>query len=81
MRGYFARHASDRSAAGWGSRSNPSAGWIAWLLWGGDAGRAWAERIVRAYEATTSGCRRFTHSTRAAQQQPPSDARGRSCRP
>lgn len=50
MRGYFARHASDRSAAGWGSRTNPSAGWIAWLLWGGDAGRAWAERIVRAYD-------------------------------
>jgi hypothetical protein len=50
MRGYFARHASDRSAAGWGSRSNPSAGWIAWLLWGGDPGRAWADRIVRAYD-------------------------------
>lgn len=50
MRGYFARHASDRQAEGWGNRRNPSAGWIAWLLWGGDPGRAWADRIVASYD-------------------------------
>lgn len=43
MVSYFARHEVDKKAEGWGSESDPSAGWIAWLLWGGDAGRRWAE--------------------------------------
>lgn len=47
MRAYFGRHDVDRKGEGWGDRKNPSAGWIAWLLWGGDAGRAWAEQIWR----------------------------------
>jgi hypothetical protein len=42
MHSYFARHAVDASAPGWGDPSDPSAGWIAWLLWGGDSGRTWA---------------------------------------
>lgn len=44
MYSYFARHAVDRKAAGerWNSDSDPSTGFIAWLLWGGDAGEAWA---------------------------------------
>ena len=42
MHAYFARHAVDASAPGWGDASDPSAGWIAWLLWGGDSGRTWA---------------------------------------
>jgi hypothetical protein len=42
MHSYFARHAVDASAPGWGDASAPSAGWIAWLLWGGDSGRTWA---------------------------------------
>jgi hypothetical protein len=50
MRAYFARHAVDKRAQGWGSRTNPSAGYIAWLLWGGDPGRRWADRIVAAYD-------------------------------
>lgn len=45
MVSYFARHAVDAQADGWEDRENPSAGWIAWLLWGGDPGRRWAERI------------------------------------
>lgn len=44
MSSYFARHAADRQAKGFGDSENPSAGWIAWLLWGGDEGRAWCER-------------------------------------
>ena len=39
---YFRRHAGDAQAPGWESETDPSAGWIAWLLWGGDAGRDWA---------------------------------------
>lgn len=44
MASYFARHAVDRQARGFGDKDDPSAGWIAWLLWGGDEGREWCER-------------------------------------
>ena len=46
MYSYFARHAVDKQSRShvWGSRTNPSAGYIAWLLWGGDEGQAWAAR-------------------------------------
>lgn len=44
MASYFARHEVDKDGAShqWNSNTDPSAGFIAWLLWGGDAGRAWA---------------------------------------
>lgn len=44
MKSYFARHAVDKQANGFGDKDNPSAGWIAWLLWGGDQGKDWCER-------------------------------------
>lgn len=46
MYSYFARHAVDKRVTSrvWGSRSDPSAGYIAWLLWGGDEGRDWVAR-------------------------------------
>ncbi len=53
MRSYFARHAVDAKAKGdesrgyWGDDSNPSAGWIAWLLWGADAGEKWVNSILK----------------------------------
>lgn len=43
MHSYFARHEVDKQGEGWGK---DSAGYIAWLLWGGDAGKAWAKRKV-----------------------------------
>lgn len=45
---WFARHgAQPRSLVRtWGDDVYPSAGWIAWNLWGGDACRAWADGIV-----------------------------------
>jgi Family of unknown function (DUF5872) len=42
MVSYFARHEVDKKGEGWGV---DSAGYIAWLLWGGDAGRTWANGI------------------------------------
>ncbi|WP_375394203.1 hypothetical protein [uncultured Sphingomonas sp.] len=44
MHGYFARHAVDKDGGThkWNSNDDPSAGFIAWLLWGGDAGEKWA---------------------------------------
>lgn len=47
MVSYFARHAVDAKAKNWGNASNPSPGWVAWLLWGGDAGRTWANKVNR----------------------------------
>lgn len=46
MHSYFARHAVDKNGKthSWDSKSDPSAGYIAWLLWGGDAGKTWADR-------------------------------------
>lgn len=43
MASYFARHAVDKEAPKFGNDDDPSAGYVAWLLWGGDAGRDWAE--------------------------------------
>lgn len=46
MHSYFARHAVDKQTKThqWDSDTDPSAGFIAWLLWGGDAGKEWADR-------------------------------------
>lgn len=44
MASYFARHAVDKQGEDFDDETNPSAGAIAWLLWGGDEGRDWAER-------------------------------------
>jgi hypothetical protein len=48
MNSYFSRHEIDKRAKGWnaGEEGFPTAGRIAWQLWGGDAGRDWAARIV-----------------------------------
>lgn len=44
---YFARHEVDKQADGFGDEADPSAGYIAWLLWGGDTGRDWAKEVKR----------------------------------
>jgi len=56
MRAYFTRHASDSKAEGYsqGEDGFPSAGRIAWDLWGGDAGAAWAERKVAELERASA---------------------------
>lgn len=49
MVSYFARHEVDKQAEGFspGEKGYPSAGRIAWALWGGDAGKAWANAKQR----------------------------------
>jgi hypothetical protein len=47
MNSYFSRHEVDKKGEGWGK---DSAGYIAWLLWGGDAGWSWAKKIIREQE-------------------------------
>lgn len=46
MVSYFARHEVDKQAEGFspGEEGYPSAGRIAWALWGGDPGKSWANR-------------------------------------
>lgn len=60
MVAYFERHAVDLEApaAKPGHPDYPSPGRIAWLLWGGDAGRRWAAKILKQearLEAETKG--------------------------
>ena len=45
MYSYFARHAVDKHGKDWANATKPSAGKIAWLLWGGDAAEAWIGRL------------------------------------
>jgi HK97 family phage prohead protease len=53
MSSYFARHAVDKEADGFrpGEDGYPSNGRIAWALWSGDSGEAWASRIIREASA------------------------------
>lgn len=52
MASYFARHVVDKQGQGWSPDQDgyPSAGRIAWALWGGDPGQTWAEKIVKQVE-------------------------------
>jgi len=53
MSSYFSRHEVDKQGEGWspGEDGFPSAGRIAWALWGGDPGRAWAEKVRRQMDS------------------------------
>ena len=46
MVSYFARHEVDKEGQGWSPSEDgyPSAGRIAWALWGGDPGKSWADK-------------------------------------
>lgn len=44
MAAFFSRHEKNKSGG------ENDAGYIAWLLWGGDAGRAWANRVIKMLE-------------------------------
>lgn len=48
---YFARHAVDKEGKGWADPAEPSAGYIAWLLWGGDDGKRWADAKRKTLDA------------------------------
>ena len=52
MVSFFARHEVDKQGEGFspGEKGYPSNGRIAWALWGGDAGKSWANRISKANE-------------------------------
>lgn len=56
MRSYFARHEVDKDAQGFrpGEDGFPSAGRIAWALWGGDPAQAWVESIIKSFSEEKS---------------------------
>ena len=52
MASFFSRHEKNKSieAKNKGTPWNDK-GYVAWLLWGGDPGRSWADKVVRQMEA------------------------------
>ena len=44
MSAFFSRHEKNKGGG------EDDAGFIAWLLWGGDPGRAWASRTLKMLE-------------------------------
>jgi hypothetical protein len=44
MAAFFSRHEKNKSGG------ENDAGYIAWALWGGDAGRTWANRVIKMVE-------------------------------
>ena len=57
MNSYFARHEVDKQGEGFspGEDGFPSAGRIAWALWGGDAGQSWASARAAQMDAADEG--------------------------
>lgn len=48
MRSFFARHEKNKNSMT--DKGEPGAGKIAWLLWGGDSGRSWANKVYKKME-------------------------------
>jgi hypothetical protein len=48
MKAFFDRHEVDKKGATWDEQGK---GWQAWNGWGGDAGYAWARKVVRQMES------------------------------
>lgn len=51
MHSFFSRHEVDKEGSTWDEGGK---GKQAWLGWGGDAGKAWAERILRSIDDMVS---------------------------
>ena len=49
MSAFFSRHEKNKSGG------EDDAGYISWMLWGGDAGRSWANRIIKMMESRQKG--------------------------
>lgn len=49
MNAWFARHSVDKRP-GWDKPGEETPGYVAWLLWGGDAGKEWSAKKVKELE-------------------------------
>ena len=50
MKAFFDRHQKNKKVER-GKKPWEDKGYVAWLLWGGDAGYAWARKVVKQMEA------------------------------
>lgn len=57
MANFFSRHEKNRGIGEKENDGGPTAGYIAWQLWGGDAGKTWANRILREQDSMKAGNR------------------------
>lgn len=57
MHSFFSRHEVDKQGQGYspGEEGYPSAGRIAWALWGGDPGQSWARAITNRIKSMEKG--------------------------
>lgn len=53
MKAFFDRHEKN-AQIGKGKEPHEDKGYVAWLLWGGDPGRSWANKIIADAEKTES---------------------------
>jgi hypothetical protein len=60
MRAFFSRHAQH----GEHRQDKTSAAYISWLLWGGNAGRAWANSVIKEYESKQKRMRKSSEVAR-----------------
>jgi HK97 family phage prohead protease len=54
MNAWFSRHESASKSPGWNTPGDEKPGYVAWLLWGGDAAKNWSARKVKALESDRS---------------------------
>jgi len=66
MHSFFSRHEVDKKGQGFqqGEDGFPSAGRIAWALWGGDAGQTWAADKVKGMQASAPETKKVTLAVR-----------------
>ena len=57
MNAWFARHGASPEENRARREDKTSPAWVAWLLWGGDAGRSWSARLVRQMDARDKAVR------------------------
>ena len=66
MHSFFSRHEVDKKGQGFqpGEDGFPSAGRIAWALWGGDAGQVWAADKVKGMQASAPETKKVSLAVR-----------------
>jgi hypothetical protein len=63
MSAFFSRHEKNYKPEKKMQDGGPTAGTIAWLLWGGSAGVAWSRRILKQEELTKSSGGSYVHDS------------------
>lgn len=66
MNAWFARHESASKSPGWNTTGDEKPGFVAWLLWGGDAAQSFAKRKVAELDKKGARSVQDDHETAAA---------------